>query len=79
MGLFDVGSASVILIYSLNRLINLLQDPGQEQPNIYLITVTLKASQRGLSHLFVAAAAVSPSAQAGATGTISGTVCFFSS
>lgn len=30
MGLFDVRSALVILIYSLNRLINLVQDTGQE-------------------------------------------------
>lgn len=43
MGLFDVRSALVILIYSLSRLINLVQDIGQEWPKIYLITITLKA------------------------------------
>lgn len=30
MGLFDVRAALAILVYSLNRLINIVQDIGQE-------------------------------------------------
>lgn len=69
MALFDVRSALVILIYSLNRLINLVIGVTKHLFNYHYPE---SFGRKNLFYVFDIASAVALSVHAGAKGAISG-------